>query len=235
MQVRFVTSEGREVECSLAEADARTIAQGRPVRIPPSYAGQGHYPGLFYSTTNSDLVVYESRLELAWLWLADFDQSIVRLSAQPFELSGLDGNRTRTRFPDFLWIGADGRLGVIDVKPASMLDEPEVRAALNWTAHALQARGWPYQVWHGASLIELRNVRLIAAGRLPGLVSSTVVRATVDACPGAGTTVGLLERQLLVDGVTATARAAIFAALWWGHISCDLSKPLDQATWVVRV
>ena len=53
--------------------------QGTPVRIPPSYAGQSNYPGVFWSATMRAHVVYESRLELLWLWLADFDPDVVRI------------------------------------------------------------------------------------------------------------------------------------------------------------
>ena len=77
-----MTAEGTELEADLSEVDLRQVAFGSPVRIPPSYARQRSYPGPF-SSTNSAHVVYESRLELAWLWLADFDPEVVRIAAQP--------------------------------------------------------------------------------------------------------------------------------------------------------
>lgn len=233
LRVRFNTSEGLEVESSLADADVRCVAEGLPVRIPPSYAGQLHYPGLFWSTTNGAHVVYESRLELAWLWLADFDPNVERLAAQPFALVGDDDGHPRTRYPDFLWLDSDGQAEVVDVKPEWMLEEPEVRASLGWTGRAVRERGWSYRVWTGAPEVVLRNVRLIGSARRPGLVPEAVVRAAVEACPDEGIEFALLERRLVASGVTGGARTAIFAGLWLGWLSCTLNEPIDKQTRVV--
>ena len=65
-------------------------------------------------------VVYESRLELSWLWLADFDPQVTAIAAQPMCLTGRDGDRIRTRYPDFLALRADGSVLVVDVKPARL-------------------------------------------------------------------------------------------------------------------
>ncbi len=83
LRVRYITSEGQEQETSLASVDGRCLAEGSPVRIPPSYVGQSNYPGLFWSATNGGHVWYESLLELTWLWLADFDPRVRRITAQP--------------------------------------------------------------------------------------------------------------------------------------------------------
>lgn len=39
------------------------------------------------------MVVYESRLELARIMLADFDPIVVAIAAQPLQLNGSDGSR----------------------------------------------------------------------------------------------------------------------------------------------
>jgi hypothetical protein len=44
-----------------------------PWRTFRFYKGQTHYPGSFWSATERDLVLYESRLELTRLLFADFD------------------------------------------------------------------------------------------------------------------------------------------------------------------
>lgn len=232
LHVRFISNEVREVESSLDEADPTEIAQSAPVRTPPSYAGQSHYPGLFWSATTESLVVYESRLELGWLWLADFDPSVVRIAAQPFELRGSDGGRARVRYPDFLWVGSDGRIGVVDVKPVSMLADHEVRAALAWTAEALRPRGWSYEVWHGEPATVLRNVRLIAVGRRPGLIKDEVLTASATTCPPGGTTLQALERRVRALSLTTPPRKVIFAALWQGRLVCRMDSPIDGQTWV---
>lgn len=51
-----------------------------------SARGQVHYPGYFWSATTGAHVIYESRLELARLLLADFDRHVAVIAAQPFLL-----------------------------------------------------------------------------------------------------------------------------------------------------
>jgi len=93
----YLTSEGVEREADLSELDLRDVARGMPVRLPPSYTGQRNYPGLFWSSTNGGYVVHESLLELSWLWLSDFDASIVRLAAQPLRIVDAPRRRAEAR------------------------------------------------------------------------------------------------------------------------------------------
>jgi len=230
----YVTAAGSEHESALSEVDLRQVAFGSPFRIPPSYAGQRNYPGLFYSSTNSAHVVYESRLELSWLWLADFDPEVVRIAAQPMLVVGRDGSRDRVRIPDFLALYADGRAAVVDVKPDDMLDDAEVRDSLAWTARTFADAGIEYAVWSGVPETLLRNVRLVASARRTGLVPDVSVEAAVRLCPVAGGSIAELERSLgSAGGLETSARAAVFAALWRGRLRCDMSRPIDRATEVV--
>ncbi|KQY46744.1 hypothetical protein ASD18_04840 [Cellulomonas sp. Root137] len=230
----YVTAEGRELEADLSAVDMSLVAHGVPVRIPPSYAGQRHYPGLFWSTTNQAHVVYESLLELSWLWLADFDPCVVRLAAQPMRVTGLDGSRTRVRYPDFAALHADGRALVVDVKPVDMLEDDDVRASLAWTARVFGDAALAYSVWSGAPREQLRNVRLLASARRPGLVADGDVEAAVHLCSEEGTQIGHLERQLAAE-TRAPPRAAVFAAMWRGQLRCDMTRPISALTEVVPV
>ena len=62
--------------------------------------GQAHYSGWYWSATTGGHVVYESRLELARLLLADFDPRVAAIAAQPFcvtaSLTGGSGGMSRT-------------------------------------------------------------------------------------------------------------------------------------------
>ena len=64
-------------------------------------------------------VVYESRVGVARIMLADFDPAVAGLAAQPFQLTGPDGGRDRRHVPDLLLAGGDGTVTVVDVKAAS--------------------------------------------------------------------------------------------------------------------
>lgn len=70
-EVRYVSAEGEDVSTSLGEVAGDRVVHGLPVRTIPSFPGQRHYPGLFWSAGGH--IGYESLMELDRLWLADFD------------------------------------------------------------------------------------------------------------------------------------------------------------------
>lgn len=91
------------------------------------YMGQRHYSGSYCSSTQSDHVIYESRLELARLLYADFDRDVTAIVAQPFLLRAkVDGVLCR-HIPDYLMATTAGPL-VVDVKPRHQAAKPETRS-----------------------------------------------------------------------------------------------------------
>lgn len=198
MQATYVTADGVEVSVALADVDARRVLVGLPVRSFPVYRGRKNYSGYFWSATTGGHVVYESLLELSWLWLADFDRSVSKIAAQPMRWRGDDASRVRNRIPDFLCQLTDGSVRVVDVKPASMLPRPEVTASLSWTKEVCVARGWDYDVWTGPNPVKLRNVQWVAAARLPHVQDSIDVGETVHA--------GRLVEQFFSCALPVTAR-----------------------------
>jgi hypothetical protein len=97
------------------------------------YYGQQHYSGSYWASTMSAHVVYESRLELARLLMADFDASVNHIVAQPFMVQMPIGGKMRRHVPDYLLL-ADGGPVVVDVKPAELLDDPAVAETFDWVA-----------------------------------------------------------------------------------------------------
>ena len=224
--VTYIDDNEVEVVCPLGDADARVIVEGRPVRDFPVYRGRRSYSGLFWSATMGRHVAYESLLECSWLWLADFDPMITRIAAHPFCLQGLDGARTRTRYPDFLCLTSDGAPLVVDVKAPGAMADAKVSAALEWTQEVIQARGWRYEVWTGADPTVLRNVRFIAAGRRPGLDAEPAV--SVFRPQDDSLTFAEVETRLRAQA--GLPRLTVLAALWQGRLVCDLSLPLNPTT-----
>ena len=90
--------------------------------------GQRHYSGWHWSSTMSRLLVYESRLELGRIMLADFERNVTGIAAQPFLLAGGDGGKVRRHVPDLLLMTADGGLTVVDVKAPERMPDQLVRA-----------------------------------------------------------------------------------------------------------
>ena len=70
--------------------------------------GQKHFSGAYWSSTQRDVVIYESRLELARLLFADFEPSVVGIVAQPFLLQTEVKAKQRRHIPDYLFVTNQG-------------------------------------------------------------------------------------------------------------------------------
>lgn len=127
-----MTDVGDEVVTRLSDVDPVRVADGQPVRDFPVYVGRRNYSGYFWSATMGQHVVYESLLELSWLWLADFDPRVRKIAAQPMHWLGRDDGRIRTRIPDFLCLLSDDSVHIVDVKMPEAAAEPDAIASLGW-------------------------------------------------------------------------------------------------------
>lgn len=170
-------------------------------------------------------VVYESRLELARLLLADFDPAVSEIYAQPCLLVADVAGRIRRHVPDFLLVTAAGPV-VVNVKPAGRLNDPKVAAALAWPRELIERHGWGYEIWSGADPVMLANVRFLAAYRRAGLVPEPEIeRAWLSVRDG--DQLAVAERRLAGGRPRYTARPALLALLWSGRLTTDLSRPLE--------
>lgn len=85
---------------------------------------QKHYSGFFWAVTEHDLAIYESRLELARLLLADFDASVRHIMAQPFLLRAEVDGELRRHVPDYLLFT---ETDVVVVGFSSLIEASQVR------------------------------------------------------------------------------------------------------------
>jgi hypothetical protein len=230
-RVSFKDAAGRESEAGLALVSAEVLAAGQPWRVFRWHRGQAHYSGWYWSATTGGHVVYESRLELARLLLADFDPEVAKVSAQPFLVTAPSGGRVRRHVPDFLVIGRDGGVRVVNVKPADQLKVPKVADALAWAGEVFAARGWEHEIWSGAEPVLLANVRFLAGYRFAGRVEASLAEVIARDAPS-GATIGELERGW--PDRAGDARAAVLHLLWRGVLRTDLMVPLSSATRLER-
>jgi hypothetical protein len=203
-----------------------------PWRRFRSVHGQAHYSGRYASATTAGPVVYESRLELARLLLADMDPEVRGIYAQPCHLTARVGDRVRRHVPDFLLVMASGAVRVVNVKPADRLADPEIVEALAWPGELVERHGWEYEVWSGADRVLLENVRFLAAYRRPGVVpEAEIERAWAGVCDG--DQLADVERRLAGGRPVHEVRPALLALVWSGRLTTDLSRPLG-GDWVLR-
>jgi hypothetical protein len=205
---------------------AGDFAGSVPWRRWRSHRGQAHLSGTYWCATTGGHVVYESRLELARLLLADFDPDVDRVWAQPGLLEAPVEGKVRRHVPDFLLISPAGAVTVVNVKPASRLTDPKVAAALAWPGALVTGHGWGYEVWSGGDPVVVENVRFLAAYRRPGLVDETAVAAALGHVED-GEPLGVVEARLGAGGPGWTVRPLLLTLLWRHHLVTDLSRPLS--------
>ncbi|MFZ3492592.1 TnsA-like heteromeric transposase endonuclease subunit [Streptomyces sp. 5.8] len=205
------------------------VAGGLPVREFRWYRGQKHYSGWYYAATTGRLVAYESRLELARILLADFDRTVVEIAAQPFQLTGRDGDRIRRHVPDLLFVHADGLVTVVDVKAPSRMKDSKVISQFDWTRQLCSRRGWAYETWSGAEASVLENVRFLAGYRRHELVEMSLAARVLEAAR-AGATIGSVESTLAPQYPVEAVRPVVLHLVWAGALAADLNAPLGRAT-----
>lgn len=219
-------ADGSEVHRPLRDVRARQVVAAVPWRGTRSTRGQAHYPGHYWSATTSSHVIYESRLELARLLIADFDPAVVAISAQPFWLRAQAGGRMRRHVPDFFLMRAGQSAQLVNVKPAAQLADREVAAALDWPGRLAREHGWDYEIWSGADPVYLANLRFLAGYRRPWLVPAGVTDAVLAAFRPGDTFAALAGRAGL-DHHPGTARAAVLRLLWEQRLITGLHRHLD--------
>ncbi len=222
-------ADGAEISAPLGDVDGDRVVHGLPARRIRSSAGQGHYPGLFWSATTGGHVGYESLLELDRLWLADFDPQVEWIASQPMWLSGMDGATRRRHVPDLLLKTRSGGFVLVDVKPAEFACLPEVAAVFGWTGRLAAAKGWRYEVWCGASATLLANVRWLASGRRLDLVDP-VAREVVARVGLSGMTIGEICSAASARVAEPLTKPAVMSLLWSGAWVTDLLSPLSGAS-----
>jgi hypothetical protein len=209
------------------------VLGGLPVRDFRWYKGQRHYSGWYHCSTVGRLVAYESRLELARVLLADFDREVVGIAAQPFQLTGPDGDRVRRHVPDLLLARADGLVVVVDVKASARMTDSAVVAQFDWTRRVCSLRGWAYETWSGGEAAVVENVRFLAGYRRRRLVRAELIPAVLGVV-GQQSTIGGVEAALVGRAAGETVRPVLLHLLWSGVLLADLRRPLSAVT-AVRV
>jgi hypothetical protein len=118
--VSYWPAVGEERSLPAERVSSAALFEGAPWRTFRWYYGQRHYSGTWWSETMRDHVIYESRLELSHLQLADFDPDVRRILAQPFMVTATVDGRPRRHIQDYLWDTVDGPV-VVDVVRAERL------------------------------------------------------------------------------------------------------------------
>ncbi|WP_249383712.1 TnsA-like heteromeric transposase endonuclease subunit [Mycobacterium sp. DBP42] len=219
---------------SLAKEARRTavaaLFDADPWRTFSWHLGQRHYSGNYWSATEGDHVIYESRLELSALLMADFDPAVSRIKAQPFLLTALVGPHRRRHITDYL-LQRDAGLVVIDVVRAARLHDPKIASLCMWTKRVIESLGWSYEVISEQPPVLLANVRFLAGYRRPRFIDSDAVAYLRLCAPDlAGMRIDDAESQVGKHLPIPVVRSALLHLLWRQEFVIDLTEQLRPST-----
>ena len=219
-----------EQHCVAAgEVSSAALFGAAPWRTFRWYFGQRHYSGTYWSATEREHVIYESRLELANLLLADFDPKVDHIAAQPFQLSASIDDQERRHIPDYLWDTDDGPV-VVDVVRTERLTHPRIVGLCSWTKEIVESMGWSYLVVSEPAAIRLANVRFLAGYRRDWLVNQDVVEqfhCLRNDLIGRS----IAEAENSIQGYAQPlVRPALLSLLWRGEFGVNLDVPLERST-----
>ena len=232
-------ADGGEASFPLRQVQGRQVVAAVPWRKTRSARGQAHYPGYFWSATMGGHVIYESRLELARLLLADFGRDVAAIAAQPFLLQARVAGTARRHVPDFLLVHADKSVRVVNVKPAGKLAEPRTAEALVWPGRLIEGHGWHYEIWSGADPVLLANLRFLAGYRRTGLLPEGLLDDILAAVMPGDTIGGVISRMSRTRR-PGEVKAAVLSLLWQQRLATDLhghlgsDSTLEVTAWTAR-
>lgn len=190
-------------------------------------------PGQWFSTTNQDLVRYDSLLERDWLIIKDFDSDVTRILEQPFEmdLSRLGPKMAHT--PDFLlWTKSRGMV-VCDVKPSDLSLDPRFVEHVKETTKVCEALGWKYDLLTEPDSQVLANLRWLAGYRDQPRDFDNDRASILEALDGGEP---LTIQELLLRCTRPVLGRTVLMNLIWDHtLRIDLSLPIQPASLIRRV
>lgn len=224
-------ADGETERSAAAEVSEAALFGAIPWRTFRWYKGQRHYSGCYWAATEENHVIYESRLELSSLLMADFDVSVREITAQPFLLQAVVNGRLRRDIPDFLWRTTTGVVVVDVVRRERLAENPKIQVLCAWTREVIGALGWDYRVVSEQPAALLGNVRFLAGYRRKRYISPDAlqqIRRRRDEL--AGRRIDDAESVLGTAVALPVRRSALLHTLWTQEFWVDLDRPLRPSS-----
>ncbi|WP_370500371.1 TnsA-like heteromeric transposase endonuclease subunit [Mycolicibacterium sp. jd] len=224
-------ADGETERSAAAEVSEAALFGAIPWRTFRWYKGQRHYSGSYWAATEDNHVIYESRLELSSLLMADFDVSVLEIAAQPFLVQAVVNGRLRRHIPDFLWRTTTGLVVVDVVRRERLAESPKIQVLCAWTREVIAGLGWDYRVVSEQPAALLGNVRFLAGYRRKRYISPDAlqqIRCRRDDL--AGRRIDDAESVLGTAVALPVMRNALLHALWTQEFWVDLDRPLRPSS-----
>jgi hypothetical protein len=224
--VSFVDPNGERRCEPLSLCWAVPFERTLPIRAFTSYKGKKSFSGLWWFSTTSEHVGYESWLERDRVMALDFDPDVVGLSSQPFTLSWERNGEDWSHTPDFFARLRDGTGVVIDVRSGDQIKPEDAE-----TARACGSVGWEFRRVGAVKTVRVANLRWLAGYRHPRCMkierADSLRRVFAEPLP-------LLEGARTVGDPIAVL-PTLYHLLWTHILVADLDSAPLSASSVVKV
>ena len=229
--VEFRPAAGQSLSQAANRVAVGALFKALPWRTFRSYKGQKHYSGKYWSVTDGDHVIYESRLELSAARMADFDRAVHQIKAQPFFLTAFVNGRRRSHIPDYL-LNTDAGPVLVDVVRGERLENPKIQLLCDWTKQIAESLSWDYQVVSEQPPILHANIRFLAGYRREYFINAEALERirslTADLV---GVSIGEAEQRAAGELPQPLVRSALMHLLWRQEFCVDLTRrPLGGST-----
>ena len=133
-------------------------------RVGVKYQGRRNFHGSYWFSSTARHVRFESGFEQTALLVLDFDGDVAAIAAQPFLIDFGRKSSPSTHVPDFFFVRRDGTQSVLDVRPATRIDEKGMNSFLA-TREVCANVGWTYDVFAWIDPTYLSNIQWLARYR----------------------------------------------------------------------
>lgn len=222
--IQFRDERGAVHRMAAREVHLNVLTQMRQWREFNWYQNQRHFPGSYWSSTMNDHVGHESRHERNRLILADFDPNVTRIVAQPFQLE-YRTDKPRRHIPDYLLIGRDSSVTIINVKTPRALDSHRIVSLLDAVNERFSQLGWHHEVWTGEAPARMANVRLLAGYRRSWLFDPILIDRVLALAPWH--TIAETRDLACLDTRPELVTPVILHLLWDRRLTTDLLRPIS--------
>ncbi|WP_226653153.1 TnsA-like heteromeric transposase endonuclease subunit [Leifsonia sp. LS1] len=213
---------------SVGHLGLEDLVHCHPMRDFSRRHGQPNKPVAFFSRTVGDLISCESQHERRFAILADWNEDVVHIAAQPFTIDFPPGHEFDSHTPDFVLIGRSGIVVVVDVKWPSAALTPEAVRRHAAVEQALRVAGIRHVVWTDAPSVVTSNLALFAAARVPQQMLAQLEPAVLAARRPGVRVRDLVETVTRGEQVPApVVLTVVRRMLWEHHLDADLLTPFS--------
>lgn len=206
-----------------------------PIRRFYSWKGKRNYEGRWWSPTTRSHIAFESLLERDALMMADFDQQVIAIAAQPFALLWpRNTTGAKHHVPDLFLRMSSGDGRVVDVKHAAAVKQAATQFEL--TRRACDEISWQYEVFTDHDPIVTSNITWLSGYRHDRFAPGDHVGDRIAETFSTPTSLilGVQDAAGGLDLAVSRVLAHTYHLMWQQQLRIDLPTPLRMDTQVWR-